>query len=525
MGFGLRLSYLIYLLPTCSDDESIFGLMTKHLLEGKEFPIYFYGAHYGGALLCYLAAIPFSLFGPSMSLLKLTTYLFSIPTIIFVYLLARSLSDKRVAILSALFMALPPFLINWTGQLAAGGYPETLFFGTLSLLLTHSLIFTERTPRQEIRSLALLGFLNGIGTWILFSMIPYTLTTWTFLAFKKMKTPLEKLLVIFLIFYAFGIFPLVIYNIRYPFATFTRLGARVTGIGTSEISGKGTGDLVSLAFSTALAMMENVPKAIFQVVRNTLEMMRIDSSLGRIAGVWNILLAFVLVFLFLTVAFSQRKNFLKNPLSLLSVFVIWMTLFLALTGLTLPRYVSFMYPALAILLAWAILRFISRPWVWISLVALFLSANLINHFVVLRTPPTEDRWRELIQFLERKGLRYGYTDSLTAYQIVFLTDEKTILSPVAGPKNTDRYPAYTRAVDQAKEVFFIFEKDSEASERFEASLAARRVSFKKETVKRKAVYYDFSSRIFPGELPLIRLFRPGEPWIFGTANPLNEGKR
>ena len=508
IGLIYRLIYLVHLFPVCRADEAVFGLMTKHFLEGKGFPIYLYGAHYAGALICYLAAIPFLLFGMSMPLLKLMTYLFSLPTIIFVYLLARFISGKQVAVLSALFMALPPFLINWTGQYAGGGYPETLFFGTLSLLLTHRLIFTKILPDQEIRSIALLGFVNGIGTWILFSMIPYTATAWTFIVSKKLKNSLKKLFGIFLVFYMVGLSPLIIYNVQHPFATFTRLGSRVTGVGKGDVSGKGMGDLTRLGSSAVASRISQLPEAVCQIVRNVWDMIRIDSSLGEVSVVWNLFLAFMLVFLFLTVAFSQRKNFLKNPLSLLPVLVVWMALFLAMTGLTLTRYISFIYPAIAILLAWSLLRFTSKRWFWIPSAALFLSANLINHFVVLRTPEVEDRFLELVQFLEMKGFRYGYTDYITAYPVVFLTNEKIIVSPVAGPLNVERYPAYTREVDRAKEVFFVFVKDSEASERFEASLKARGVSFTKEMVNRHLVYYGFSSRIFPEELPLIRLFPP-----------------
>ncbi len=506
LSFGIRLAYLVHLSGVCRADEAVFGLMTKHLIEGKGFPIYLYGAHYAGALLCYLAAPLFFLFGVSMPVLKLTTYLFMIPTVILIYLLARALSDRKVAFLSALFMAVPPFLINWTGQYAGGGYPETLFFGALSLLLTHRLIFTKTTPTQEIRSLALLGFVNGIGTWILFSMIPYTVTAWTFIVSKKMKNSLKKLLTFFWVFYAVGISPLVIYNVRYPFATFTRLGSRVTGIEKGDVAGRGIGDLMHLGLSTAVWMALELPKAIFQIVQNVWDMMRIVPSLGGMSAVWNILLVFVLASLFLTVVFSQRKNFLKSPLSLLSVLVVWMVFFLAITGLTKTRYVSFMYPALAILLAWSILQATLRRRSWFPLATLFLSANLLNHLVVLKTPEFEDRFGELVAFLEAKGLRYGYTDYVTAYPVVFLTREKILCSPTAGPLNVERVPAYTEKVNQAKEVFFIFEKDSEASRQFEEALKARRVSFRKEEAGRHAVYDDLSKRVHPGDLPLVRFF-------------------
>ena len=503
IGTGLRLAYLVHCLPVCRADEAVFGLMTKHLIEGKGLPIYLYVAHYAGALICYLAALPFLLFGASVPLLKLTTYLFTLPTVVLVYLLAHSLSDRRLAILSALFMAIPPFLITWTGQYAGGGYPETLFFGTLSLFLTHNLASRKISQSREVRWVALLGFLNGVGTWILFSMIPYTLTAWTWMAHRMGKRFFKNLLPIFLAFYAIGISPMVIYNIQRPLATFKRLGANVMEVGSSEISGKGGGELLGLCLSKSVSKLLGLPGNVLHVVENVWQMMRVDASLGLASTVWDILLALALGFLGFTVVKDRLR---AKRWDMLAQVVGWMVLFLAVTGLTKTRYISFLYPTFAILLAGSILRVSSKRWFWAPLAALFLSANLVNHLIALKAPESEDRFGELVAFLEAKGFRYGYTDYAAAYPIVFLTKERIIASPAAGPLNVERVPAYTEKANQAKEVFFIFEKDSEASQRFEEALKARRISFKKEEVVRHAVYYDLSKRVYPGDLPLIRSF-------------------
>ncbi len=51
-------------------DESILGLMAKHMSEGREFPLFFYGQAYGLSLLETLpAAAAFLVFGPSPGLL------------------------------------------------------------------------------------------------------------------------------------------------------------------------------------------------------------------------------------------------------------------------------------------------------------------------------------------------------------------------------------------------------------------------------------------------------------------------
>lgn len=500
IGLALRLSYLVHLLPICRADEAVFGLMTKHLMEGKDLPIYLYRAHYAGALICYPAAILFSLFGISMSLLKLTTYLFTLPTIIFIYLLSGALMGPQAALLSSLFFAFPPFLINWTGQYAGGGYPETLFFGAAVLLLTHRLL-SGASPSQERHLTALLGFLNGFGTWILFSMIPYTLTMWTLvLQSRNMKKSLARLFAIFMFFYVIGISPMILYNVRHPLATFMRLGANVLHLEKSEISGKETGELVSLGLTKLASKIGRLPQDLLQVSRNVLEALQLDRSFGRLAGILNFFQGLALLFLFWC-GVRNRKT-LKIPW----VLMVWMIFFLAATGLTKARYVSFLYPALAIFLGCSLSQLSRRRALWILSAALFLSANLLNHIVALRTPDEEDQFTELVSFLESRNFRYGYTDYATAYPINFLTGEDIICSPTAGPLNVERYPPYTEKVDQAEETFFIFGKASLASSRFEEALHRKGISFESEGVGRHTVYYHLSRRVYPRELPLIRFF-------------------
>ena len=511
VGLGFRLSYLAHLLPVCRADEAVFGLMTKHLLEGKSLPIYLYEAHYAGALICYLAAVPFLLFGSSIIALKLTTYLFSLATILLVYFLARSLWDRKVAFLSALFLALPPFLITWTGQYAGGGYPETLFFGSASLFFTHRFLSRDKTPAQEIRTMALLGFLNGLGTWILFSMIPYTLTVWTLALFKKERHSLGKLFVAFFLFYAVGVSPIVIYNCQNSFATFTRLGANVMEIERADLSGKGAGGIAGLGVSKMAAKMFHLPEAVFQVILNIWRMARIEGASGGWVKGLNLFLAGMFCFQMITLFRPGRDPSTQKAKRLFSVLIFWMVLFLAMTNLTKARYVSFMYPAISISLAWALSRGPCRPAALkIFFIILFLFANLVNYVIAMRTPEAEDQFGNLVGFIESKGLRYGYSDYATAYPIAFLTREKVIVSPMAGPLNVERIPSYTERVNREKEVFFVFLKETEASKRFESSLKERGVFFQRRDISESgtlshSVYYGFSRRVTPQELPLIRL--------------------
>src|SRR5215471_16311019 len=52
-------------------DQAIFGLMGKHLAEGRAFPLFIYGQNYLLAIEAWLAAPMFMLFGVSVPTLKL----------------------------------------------------------------------------------------------------------------------------------------------------------------------------------------------------------------------------------------------------------------------------------------------------------------------------------------------------------------------------------------------------------------------------------------------------------------------
>jgi hypothetical protein len=65
------LPYLFYNHENIITDEASFGLMAKHLAEGREFPVLFYGQNYPFVLSSWTAAPLFWLFGPTATMLRL----------------------------------------------------------------------------------------------------------------------------------------------------------------------------------------------------------------------------------------------------------------------------------------------------------------------------------------------------------------------------------------------------------------------------------------------------------------------
>src|SRR5579884_1200406 len=67
----LRLVLILVGWPASDSDESTMGIMALHVAAHSDFPIFFYGQQYMGALEAYLASAAFQIFGPSLVALRL----------------------------------------------------------------------------------------------------------------------------------------------------------------------------------------------------------------------------------------------------------------------------------------------------------------------------------------------------------------------------------------------------------------------------------------------------------------------
>lgn len=90
-------------------DHAIFGLMAKHLVEGRAFPLFMYGQNYILAVQAWMAAPMFLLFGPSIAALKLPLLLINVA--VGLLLLKLLVGEVRLtpayAFVAALFFLLP----------------------------------------------------------------------------------------------------------------------------------------------------------------------------------------------------------------------------------------------------------------------------------------------------------------------------------------------------------------------------------------------------------------------------------
>jgi hypothetical protein len=118
-------------------DQAIYGLMAKHISEGRAFPLFMYGQNYTLAIDAWLAAPVFLLTGPSVLALKLPLFALNIIiAALLVWLLRRDtgLSWASALMASAFFTAAPPLAASRLLE-ASGGNAALLFFTPLLWVL------------------------------------------------------------------------------------------------------------------------------------------------------------------------------------------------------------------------------------------------------------------------------------------------------------------------------------------------------------------------------------------------------
>src|SRR5580704_17943280 len=114
-------------------DECTLGLMAKHLAQGREFPIFFYGQHYGfSSVEAAAGAVGFVIFGTGALTLKLSMLALWTIGVLFLFLAqSRLLGASRSFWITTVFLLNPAWAV-WSMK-ARGGY-LTSFTATAALL-------------------------------------------------------------------------------------------------------------------------------------------------------------------------------------------------------------------------------------------------------------------------------------------------------------------------------------------------------------------------------------------------------
>ena len=166
LGASVRIFFAACYRFSVNSDYGIVALMVKHIVEGRDFPVFYYGQAYMGSLEPMFSAMLCKLFGLSAFNACLGTACLGILLLPVIYAWGRDAGGRVAGLAAMAFTLVGP--ISYLRFLAMpwGGYALALLLGTSIMWLGSRLAVRElRKDGGLAWWYALLGLLSGVGWW------------------------------------------------------------------------------------------------------------------------------------------------------------------------------------------------------------------------------------------------------------------------------------------------------------------------------------------------------------------------
>lgn len=457
VGCILRVDFMRAAGFTIDADEAIVGLMGRDILLGRGVPVFYYGQHYMGSLEAIMASLSFAFLGTSPFTLKLVPLVWSLALIVAAYFLGRLVAGRRVGLITALLLAIPPpALLVWSTK-ARGGFIEVIVLGTLALGLG---IQWFRAHPEKPMFPALLGFLLGMGWWVNNQIIYFIL-------------------------------PLSFMGVLHAFSRISRLTA--PGLSVNSTQQLGLGVLKIACIGVSSFFLGSAPYWWYNLKWDfpSVGMFKVaawDQFIAHLEGFWLTALPVILgaqrfwqresVFPYskqlalilyllplLVLVYSRRKHVVgllrgrvdrKQPIELLLLFCISCALVFAVSSFgwlaQAPRYLLPMYVGLFPLVAICCDRLLERSvvlgWFYLlSLLSFQVAASYTGGRGITGEPMVFGGHRvardhaPLIDTLEKLGISQVRTNYWIGYRLAFESEEKIVFTVLGEPTQV-RIPRY-----------------------------------------------------------------------------------
>ncbi len=430
-------------------DQAVMGLMAKHLAEGRAFPLFFYGQHYMLAVEAWLAAPVFRMFGPSVATLKLVPLAFNLAAAwLLLWLLTRRAGLRgSEALLASVFFLLPPPIPSSRLVEAAGGNIEPFFYVLLLWWLrdrpiTFGLVAGVAVLNREFT-------VYGIASILLIDAAAGALFTK-----QGMKTWVLRL--------GSMVPAIVALNLLQPYAALK--GPETMGMLVKDGTPPICWNIAQLPANLRWLATENLANLFGWKVEQLGTYVQSSLTIGQPLVLVPLVGALVIA---VAAGLRGRRHANREARSLAAYLVLVGTLTVAayvLFGCTVRDGMLIRYTLLALYLPIGIVTiFLSVPssgavrGIVAGGVCLWAIAGAADHARLIaeyaRRPPP-DSMRELTNYLESNGVRYGYAPYWTAYAVDFLSGERVVLASSEFSRIED-YDRLSRAHDdQAIRILF-----------------------------------------------------------------------
>jgi len=477
-------------------DEGVVGLMGKHIVEGRELPIFFWGQSYLGALEAYCAAISFAVFGCSFLSLRLVTFCFSIGVGALLYRFVHRFYSVAAARWATALVALAPmYFLQWNLK-ARGGFVEhvALVLAVMPLFWRFYLYH-----QRDAATAFALGVVAGVALWVNQLVGAYLGVMGILLALRSEDrrgwgTAAAGLML--------GSCLLLGYNVVHPLATVRSLARKALVMNRVEVEQRDRNWAVRGLEARGAALGDGLDKLgiVFGVPPGA-DVERLgmseDSRTGGPAAAVRRWLFFVPLCVFGTGLWAARPRRGQSGWDgigsdqLLGLFA----LVTFAVGYVSPRYMLPAYPLAAVMAGVLAARARGTGGRLMRAgVAAVVMLNMASWVDAASLPAAADegRGRELLGFLEGKGIRACYSAS-PLYHLAFASSERVVFAPL----QKDRYPPYDAAVETADSICYVFRDDQSNKRQHLAMLALlerERVSYARQQVGPYRVLYDFEPR-------------------------------
>ena len=475
-------------------DEGIVGLMAKHIAEGRELPVFFYGQDYLGALEAYCVALSFVVFGVGVTSLRLVPFLFSLGLLAVVYRFtykAYSVAAARWA--TALVAVAPMYFLQWNLK-ARGGFVEHVVLLFVVLVLFWRFYFGHE--RGVGRAFAL-GVAAGVALWVNQLVLGYLVVLTALLAVSSDKRAYLPLLAGGML----GAALLIGYNVVHPLTTARALARKAVVLNRVPVDERDEGWLLRGVEKRVGALEHGLGKLglVFGVPPGSgVERLGLTTDArdgGPLTHARRVLwpVPFAVFGAAVIAALPRRGPAGWDPFGSSHLLVVLLAVTFVV-GYVSPRYMLPAYPLAAMIASALVARLHdTRRLLMASALAAVFAFNVASWAdAAAAATPEEEQGARLLEFLSTHGLDRCYS-AAPLYHLVFESGERILLVPL----QKDRYPAYNNVVERSDSVCYVFRDDQRSKRQhvaMMAHLADESVTYRSATVGPYRVFWDFDPR-------------------------------
>jgi len=379
-------------------DDALSALAAKHISEGKLPPVYHYGQEYLGTFAYHIYALMFKIFGYSILVVLLVSFIFYLAFIITQFIFFKDIfASSHLSLILCLFYCLPIGHLLAISFYISNSFSLVLFLGSLSMYISF-LIY----KKDKENLISFLGFCLGLLFWIHQITIYFAICSFI-LVFLKLRFKLKKYINL-AIYFLIGSFPFVLYEIFNKISTFKFLFS-----GTK---------IQSEPWEKIKAIINNMIYLIISGKKNFFNFI-------------YIFLIFLGIIAIIYLSFKKKKFLPEN------IFIVFFIVFIGVytfskfnVNLVLIRYLYPLYFALPVLLV-SIFNLLRKKFKYILMLVLFLII-LIFHNIretyanYLLVKPAHFNLKKIISAMEMTGERYWAGEFWNVILITALSGEKII---------------------------------------------------------------------------------------------------